>query len=140
MYASLVVALIVLPALGFVIFSPTTRARFHLMRGNYAAVTQIYEKMLERHPERFKLQPALVNTLANIYLLMGRHDERAIEIYKIVQQLNLANGKREEIDAIVAKQYLTEGNKNVDPIDLLKNTLNSHHQKQNHGNTKEGDA
>jgi len=49
-----IAAIVLLPALGFVAFSPATRARFYLLRGNLLAAAQLYEKILSRHPERVR--------------------------------------------------------------------------------------
>ncbi len=111
--------LIVLTALGLIGFSPVTRARLHLLRGNPADAAQIYEKMLQRHPERVKLYLPL----SNIYLNLGKHDERAMRAYKMVLQLNLATRHREEINTIVAQRYLTEGRMDTDAIEVLENAL-----------------
>ncbi|MCI0692944.1 hypothetical protein L0337_13185 [candidate division KSB1 bacterium] len=111
--------LIVLTALGLIGLSPAARARLHLLRGNPADAAQIYEKMLQRHPERVKLYLPL----SNIYLNLGKHDERAMRAYKMVLQLNLATRHREEINTIVAQRYLTEGRMDTDAIEVLENAL-----------------
>jgi predicted Zn-dependent protease len=111
--------LIVLAALGLIGFSPAARARLHLLRGNPADAAQIYEKMLQRHPERVKLYLPL----ANIYLNLGKRDERAMRAYKMILQLNLATRHREEINTIVAQRYLTEGRMDADAIEVLENAL-----------------
>ncbi len=111
--------LIVLAALGLIGFSPAARARLHLLRGNPADAAQIYEKMLQRHPERVKLYLPL----ANIYLNLGKRDERAMRAYKMILQLNLATRHREEINTIVAQRYLTEGRMDTDAIEVLENAL-----------------
>jgi hypothetical protein len=119
--------LIVLAALGLIGFSPMARARLHLLRGNPAVAAQIYEKMLQRHPERVKLYLPL----ANIYLNLGKRDERAMRAYKMILQLNLATRHREEINTIVAQRYLTEGRLDTDAIEVLENALQAElrHQK-----------
>lgn len=111
--------LIVLAALGLIGFSPAARARLHLLRGNPANAAQIYEKMLQRRPERVKLYLPL----ANIYLNLGKRDERAMRAYKMILQLNLATRHREEINTIVAQRYLTEGRMDTDAIEVLENAL-----------------
>jgi tetratricopeptide (TPR) repeat protein len=111
--------LIVLAALGLIGFSPAARARLHLLRGNPADAAQIYEKMLQRHPERVKLYLPL----ANIYLNLGKRDEHAMRAYKMILQLNLATRHREEINTIVAQRYLTEGRMDTDAIEVLENAL-----------------
>lgn len=118
-YLGSAVAFIALPLLGLVIFSPATRARLYLLRGNYNAAAQIYEKILARNPEKVKIYPAL----ANLYWLQGRHDENAVKIYKMVLQLNLATTNRDEINSVVAQKYLTEGRTDSDAIEVLENAL-----------------
>jgi tetratricopeptide (TPR) repeat protein len=123
------VALILLPLLGFVVFSPATRANIHLLRSNYKAAAQIYEKILTRHPDRLKLYPIL----ANIYLMLGRHDQQAMKVYKTILQLKLATHKYEEINSIVAQNYLTEGRTDTDAIEVLENALKAERHKQEQG-------
>lgn len=124
--AGVLAGLIVLPVLGHILFSPVARARIQLFRGNYAAAAQIYERLLTRNPGRLKLYPAL----ANIYLLLGRKDEQALKIFKIILKLNLASRNREEINAIVAQNYLTEGRTDADALEVLENELKARYQKQ----------
>jgi tetratricopeptide (TPR) repeat protein len=118
------------PAAGFVVFSPATRARLHLLRGNYIAAAQLYEKILQRRPGRVKLY----SLLANIYLLMGRQDEQALKVYKAILQLNIATHKRDEINTIVAQNYLTEGRTDSDAIAVLESALKAERLKLNQGN------
>jgi tetratricopeptide (TPR) repeat protein len=112
-------ALLLVPLIGLVMMSPTTRARYHLLRNDYAAAAAIYERLLARHPERTKLYPAL----ANLYFLLGRRDARALKIYKTILQLNLPIQNREGINAIVAEHFLTEGRTDSDAIEVLENAL-----------------
>lgn len=120
------VGLVVIPLLGLVVLSPSARARYHLLRGRYADAVNIYERLLVRKPDRIKLYPAL----ANLYLLMGRHDERAMKVYKMVLQLNLTTTNREEINANVAQHYLSEGRTDSDAIEVLENLLKTEQRKQ----------
>ncbi len=112
-------ALAALSLVGIVILSPTARARFHVLRGNYAAGVRIYEKILARHPQRVKLYLPL----ANLYLLLGRRDEAALKIFKTILLLNLATQNRDEISTIVAQNYLTEGRTDSDAIEVLEGAL-----------------
>lgn len=121
-------ALVVLPLLGFLIFSPELHAQLHLLRGNYTAAAQIYEKTLARQPKKVKLYPAL----ANIYLLLGRSDENAIKVYKTILQLNLNTHNRDEISTIVAQNYLTEGRTDSDAIEVLESALKAEQRRQQH--------
>jgi len=117
--AGMLTALLLVPLLGFVMMSPTTRARYHLMRNDYSAAAAIYERLLARRPERTKLYPAL----ANLYFLLGRRDPQALRIYKTILQLNLPIQNREGINAIVAEHFLTEGRTDSDAIEVLENAL-----------------
>lgn len=124
-------AIVGLPLIGYVAFSATARARLHLLRGNLLAAAQIYEKILLRHPERVRLYPIL----ANLYLLMRRQDEQAMKIYKAILNLNIATQKHEEINALVAQNFLTEGRTDSDAIAVLENALKVERRKQNYPNT-----
>ena len=128
MVGGIVAAFIVLSAAGFMSFSPTTRARFYLWRGNHKAAAAVYERLLERDPHRVKLYPLL----ADIYLRLGCNDERAMKAYKTILNLNLATLHREEINAIVAQNYLTEGRIDTDAIGVLEDALKSELRKQNY--------
>jgi tetratricopeptide (TPR) repeat protein len=116
-------AVIVLPLLGFMFFSSTGRARLYLFLGNYAATMRIYENMLIRHPERARLNPTVINTLATYYLLERRMDERALDVYQQVQRLNLPTAHREEINSILQQQYLTAGRNTTDAAERLEQML-----------------
>lgn len=119
-------ALIVFPLAAFLVFSPTSRARFYLWRKDHTVAAQTYERILERHPGRAKHYP----TLANIYLLQNRRDERAMQVYKTALQLNLAVNNREKINAIVAQNCLTEGRRDSDAIEALEKKLKAMRCKQ----------
>jgi tetratricopeptide (TPR) repeat protein len=128
--AGLIMAVVMLPLIGIIAFSKSTRARLHLLRGNLTAAAQLYEQILARHPERVKLYPIL----ANLYLLIQRHDEQAMKIYKAVLNLNIATQRRDEINALVAQKYLTEGRTDSDAIEVLENALKSERLRQAHKN------
>jgi tetratricopeptide (TPR) repeat protein len=128
--AGMIVAVVMLPLIGMIVFSKSTRARLHLLRGNLTAAAQLYEQILARHPQRVKLYPIL----ANLYLLIQRHDEQAMKIYKAVLNLNIATQRRDEINALVAQKYLTEGRTDSDAIEVLENALKSERLKQAHEN------
>jgi len=123
--AGVLIVLIVLPLFGFVVFSPAVRARLHLLQGNYLAAALIYERLLARHPNRLKFYPLL----ANIYLLLGRRDEHALKVFKTVLQLNLASSDRDEINSIVAENYLNEGRTDIDAIEVLESALKAEQRK-----------
>ncbi|NUO79108.1 tetratricopeptide repeat protein [candidate division KSB1 bacterium] len=126
--AGTLAALLLVPALGFVIISPLTRARYFLLRNDYAAAAEIYERILMRHPERTRLYPAL----ANLYFLLGRRDPQALKIFKTILQLNLSFQNREGINAIVAEHYLTEGRTDSDAIEVLENALKTEQNRVRH--------
>jgi tetratricopeptide (TPR) repeat protein len=123
------IGLVMIPLLGLVVLSPSARARYHLLRGRYAAAAEIYERVLARHPERAKLYTAL----ANLYLLMGRHDERALRVFKTTLQLNLSTRNRDEINSIVAQQFLSEGRTDSEAIEVLEGALREHQRKHRTG-------
>ncbi|NUM75992.1 hypothetical protein HUU40_16640 [candidate division KSB1 bacterium] len=96
---------IVLLSCGCIALLPTVRARWHHLRGNYAAAAEIYERLLARHPERLQLYPAL----AEIYLLLPRADEHALQVFRKVVRYNLESPNREAIDEILMQKRLAEG-------------------------------
>ncbi|RMF63255.1 MAG: hypothetical protein D6743_10995, partial [Calditrichaeota bacterium] len=121
-------ALVVLPLFGFVLFAPTSRARIYYLRGNYPKAALIYERILARHPERMRLYVAL----ANLYLLMGRTDEKALKVFRLLLNLNLATNIHPQINSVLSQKFLTEGQRdNDDTITILENELKMELQKQN---------
>jgi len=80
------VILLVALGVGIVVALPIPRAWLLVLCGNYAAATEIYENRLARQPNRLPLYL----TLANLYLLAGRQDERALIAYRVVLQMRLA--------------------------------------------------
>lgn len=127
-------ALLVLPALGWLYFTPAARAKRMLLRNDYRSAAKIYETELTRHPSRVKYFPKL----AEIYLLEGRKDDEAMKIYRNVLQLNLAANHREEINAVVAQQYLQEGRTDSDAIEVLEKQLEAELNRQNRALVKVG--
>jgi tetratricopeptide (TPR) repeat protein len=117
--AGVLATIVALPALGFIMFSPSVRARYFMLRCDYMAAAQIYEKILTRHPQRTRIYPAL----ANLYLLLGRKDERALKVFKTILQLNLATPHRDHMNAIVAEHFLSEGRTDSDVIAVLESAL-----------------
>ncbi len=114
-----VAALIVLPVFGFLIFAPTSRARFHYLRGHYVKAATVYERMLARHPERLKYYA----TLANIYLILGRNDDRALRVFRMLLDLNLAKNIHPQINTMLSQKYLSDGRKEDEAIKMLENEL-----------------
>ena len=113
------VSLLVLPVVGLFLFSPTVRARYYILRGNYAGAAQIYEKLLEKNPGRLKLY----SVLADLYLLLGRRDEKALNLFKTIMRLNLNTPKQNEINAVLTQNYLQEGKTDDDAIQILEAAL-----------------
>jgi tetratricopeptide (TPR) repeat protein len=127
-FGGLLAVLIVVPLAGAFILSPAARARLHLLRGDYATATKVYENYLARHPTRLKFYPVL----ANLYLLQNRRDEHAMKIYKAILHFNLATPHREELSVIVAQKYLTEGRTDSDAIEVLEHALQVEQRRQLH--------
>lgn len=123
--ASSILAVVMLPLLGFVAFSPMARARLYLLRGNYTAAALIYENALSQNPGKLKLYPRL----AHLYLLIGRTDETAIKVFKTVLKLNLETDERSEMNTIV-RNYLQAGNPEDDTIAALESALRSEQQRK----------
>ncbi len=119
------VAIAILPLLGFIVFSPARRAKIHCWRGNYAAAALLYESVLARHPDKVKFYLAL----ANLYLLLGRTDEKALKVFKTILHLNLATRNRDAISAAVAQSYLTEGRTDAEAIEVLESALQAERRK-----------
>lgn len=125
MIGGVLAAVIVLPLIGFVTFSPTLRARVSLLRGDYQSAAQIYERMLQQKPGRLKLYPVL----ADIYLMTGRRDEQALKIFKTILQLNLITANRDEITTAVAQTYLSQGRIDADAIKVFEDALQAEYRK-----------
>jgi tetratricopeptide (TPR) repeat protein len=125
---SALAALVILPILGFAVLSPTSRTAFHMWRKNYLAAAGVFEKLLERHPQKIQHYAPL----AELYLRLGRNDKHALRVYKTVLQLNLPTRRRDEINALVAQNYLNEGRMDTDAIEVLEVALKSEMRKQSH--------
>lgn len=124
-----VATLILLPVLGLLVFSSEKRANYYLWRKNYPAAANLLEKMLARHPEK----AGLYAPLAELYLRLGRDDERALKVYQTVLRLNLPTRRREEINAALAQKYLAEGRTDSEVIEVLENALKVESRKQSLG-------
>lgn len=125
MIGGVLAAIIMLPLIGFITFSPTLRARVSLLRGDYQNAAKIYERMLQQKPGRLKLYPVL----ADIYLMTGRRDEQALKIFKTILQLNLITANRDEITAAVAQTYLSQGRIDADAIKVFEDALQAEYRK-----------
>lgn len=113
-----VTAIFILPVIGFV-FSPDVRAQYYLIRKDYYAAASIYEKIISRNATRKKVYPKL----AHIYLLSGRVDKTAIQVYKKALQLSMNNNQRDKIASLVMQKYLQEGHSDKDAIEVLEKVL-----------------
>ncbi len=125
MIGGVLAAVIMLPLIGFITFSPTLRARVSLLRGDYQNAAKIYERILQQKPGRLKLYPVL----ADIYLMTGRRDEQALKIFKTILQLNLITANRDEITAAVAQTYLSQGRIDADAIKVFEDALQAEYRK-----------
>lgn len=76
---------VLLPLMTLWFFSPVTRAKVYIARGQYLRATLLYESLIARDPSNL-LHYA---KLANLYLAMERCDERALAAYRRVKELNL---------------------------------------------------
>jgi len=122
-----VTTIILVPLFGLMFFSPTARANFYLWRKNYPAAARTFEKLLERHPKR----AGLYAPLAELYLRLGRNDERSLKVYQTVLRLNLPTRRRDEINSVLAQKYIAEGRTDSDVIEVLENALKAENRKQN---------
>lgn len=116
-----IVAMVLLPLIGFIILSPMARAKYYLLRGNYTAAALIYENALARNPGKLKLYPRL----AHVYILSGRNDDQAIKVFRTVLKLNLETEDRTEMNQMVTN-YLKAGevkNEKEDAISVLESAL-----------------
>lgn len=118
-WSGLAFAALVLPLFGVFMLNAEVRARYHLWRKERAHAARVYESLLARHPYRVKYLPKL----ARIYLQEGRRDESAMKVYRTVLQLNLAGKECEEINTLVAHQFLNEGRTDSDAIEVLEKQL-----------------
>ncbi len=106
--------------------APTLRARYFLWRGNFQRAARIYEKILERDPARVRY----FMPLAEIYLGLGKEDERAVKLYKTVLQLNLVTHQRDAMKTIVAQTYVEQGQTDREDIEFLEHALETEMRKQ----------
>jgi tetratricopeptide (TPR) repeat protein len=127
--AGAILALLVFFVLGLLASSPVARARLLLLRGRYPEAARIYESAVMRQPGRLKLYPPLAHT----YLLMGRRDQDAMRIYRMILQFNLASGHRDEINAVVAQKYLTEGRTDDEAVGILEQALKIEKRRRSSG-------
>jgi tetratricopeptide (TPR) repeat protein len=116
---SATVSMIVLPLVGMVIFSPMTRARLYLIKGNYEKAAAVYLRLLQKRPDRI----ALYARLAKLYLLEGRRDDVAMQVYESVLKLDIFTEQRPQINSIVAQHYLAQGRTDEKAIEVMEREL-----------------
>lgn len=80
------VMMLIAPMLAALFTWPIFRAWCHVLCGNYEAAIRIYEKRLAENPAHLRLYL----TLANLYLLAGRRDARAVTAYAMMRLLHSA--------------------------------------------------
>ena len=114
-----------IPFILILIFSPTVKARFYLMRGQYIKAVAAYEKLLSRHPERLKLY----RQLGDLYLLIGQTDQKAVKVFKTILHLKLNTNHREQLHTIVSQYYLDEKKGDPEAIDILEKALKAEKEK-----------
>lgn len=121
-YVGAAVTVLLIPLLGFTVFSAASRARFYYLRNNYHKAARLYEKLLVKNPERLKYYPIL----ANIYLVLGKNDERAFKVFRMVIDLNLASNIHGQINTILSQKFLSGATTNDnEAIATLENELKS---------------
>lgn len=120
----------VLPLLGFLVLSPAMRARYYLLRGDHAAVARIYERMLAKNPRLAQLNPAIVTTLSNYYLMSGRTDEHALAIHRTAQEAKLLASPTDEHGARPRPAEADDAQHTAQAFRALENSLN--HRKTSH--------
>ncbi|MGH7494185.1 MAG: tetratricopeptide repeat protein [bacterium] len=116
-----------LPMAAAFAFSSTNRARFHLMRGNFKRAAQLYENLLLRRPDRISIYPRL----AQLYLLLGRHDEAALRVFNTIVRLNLPMPQRQSINDVLASSYLRHRRVDQEAIEVLETPLREELQRHN---------
>jgi len=119
--AGMLIAIILVPVLCVFVFSPTVRARLHLLLGDFPGAARLYERLLTQKPSRVDLYPAL----ANIYLLSGRRDDNAMKVYKTVLQLDLPLQNREQINAMFTQHYLVNGRNDAETLKALESAIHT---------------
>ncbi|MCA9733216.1 MAG: tetratricopeptide repeat protein [Deferribacteres bacterium] len=124
----IIASIIMVPILGFVVVSPSMKVRYLISKKKYAEAARIYEKILQKYPNRISVLPML----AQIYLQAGRTDEQAIKIFKMIIQLNLSPEYHHQISSILTQNYLTTNQTtDAEDIHLLEAALADEYKKKN---------
>lgn len=112
----LALGLLLVPLVGIFALSPAMRARFLLLQGKYERAIKIYETILSRNPGKVRLYM----TLANIYMLEKRQDDRAVKTFEMVLRLNMDTEHHDKIVAILANYYLREGRTDPEALEIME--------------------
>lgn len=78
---------------------PTARAALLVRLHRYESAAKIYEQCLQANPALIRLYPRL----AHLYLISGRRDRFALNVFQLVLKLNLATEDRELLRGILAQ-------------------------------------
>lgn len=112
----LALGLLLVPLVGIFALSPEMRARVLMLQGKYNNAIKIYESMLKRNPGKVRLYM----TLANIYMLEKRQDDRAVKTFEMVLRLNMDTEHYDKIIAILANYYLREGRTDPEALEIME--------------------
>lgn len=80
-------------------YSGALLMRIFIWKGHFEQAARIAERRLKRRPHDAKL----CAILANIYLALNRHDERANEIYRKALRFDPATGNRSKITSLIVQ-------------------------------------
>lgn len=119
--SGLLISLLFLPLVGAVVFVPQARAKAFTLIGKHHLAADIYERLLQQNPGKLKLY----SPLANAYLLNGRQDQRALELFNTILKLNLNIPNRKKLEQIVQKKYLKKGSRSSDAIEAFNTASRS---------------
>ncbi|KAA3656772.1 MAG: hypothetical protein DWQ10_14675 [Calditrichaeota bacterium] len=122
-YGGILFSLVFFPLLGFVLFVPHARAKAFTLIGKHHLAANIYEKLLQENPGKLKLY----SPLANAYLINGRRDQKALELFSTILKLNLNIPNRKQLEKIVQQKYLARGSRSSEAIQAFKDASKSSH-------------
>ena len=122
-FGGLFLTLLFVPLMGYVVLVPQARARAFTLIGKHHLAANIYEHLLQQNPGKLKLYPPL----ANAYLLNGRRDQKALELFSTILKLNLNIPNRKKLEQIIQNKYLVKGSASSDAISALHSASKSSH-------------
>ncbi len=111
-FSGIFLTLVFFPLLGYIVFVPQARARAFTLIGKHHLAANIYEHLLQQNPGKIKLYPPL----ANAYLLNGRRDQKALELFSTILKLNLNIPNRKKLEQIIQNKYLVKGSASSEAI------------------------